>query len=169
MPISTIPKLNDWTDINHWKSQRFSGLYTLRRHGGSITERIVLAETVEAPRLHSHGKLPFPWIIIFTISIRFRYDFKDPSGYDFDTILLWFTIWIRFGYDFDTISLRFWYDFNTISIRLQPPPGLVLMCSLGFWYGLRTCSRAAFRAVLSRVAVLKSQPEPYQNRKREKP
>ena len=46
-------------------------------------------------------------IIIFTILIRFRYDFKDPSGYDFDTILIWFTIWIRFGYDFDTILTRF--------------------------------------------------------------
>ena len=54
------------------------------------------------------------------------------------TMLIWFTLWIRFGYDFDTISIRFRYDFDTISIRLQPSPrtGFDVFARFGHVFGL---------------------------------
>ena len=49
MAIATmIPKLG--TGLGHRKSKRFQVLYTMSRHGGSITARTAMAETVEAPR-----------------------------------------------------------------------------------------------------------------------
>ena len=60
--------------------------------------------------------------------LRFRCDSDMISIIIPDTIFLWFTIWMRVWYDFNTISIRFRCDFDTISIRLQPPPGLVLIC-----------------------------------------
>ena len=41
--------------------------------------------------------------------------FRMFSGMLPVTIFLWFKIWIRFGYDFDTSSMRFRNDVDTIS------------------------------------------------------
>ena len=62
-------------------------------------------------------ELRFQGIFVFMILIKFGYDFRNPSGYDFLTMSFRFMILLRFGCGLDTVTIRFGYDVDTISIR----------------------------------------------------